>query len=563
MRSQTVLGHPTSRHRILVIAILSFGAALRLVQYFASSSLWVDELFIALNVTRRGWSALLFGPLEYRQVAPIGFLTLEKLATMTLGNTELALRFFPTLFSLVSLVLFWRVSRRFLERGPLLAALSLFAINPVLLWTARNAKQYSGDVMVSLLLVLLALRFREERDDVRAAAVAGIVGGTAILLSQPAVLLAGGLWIILLFQQRRSRQPLLPLAPLGVGWGVGAAVVGITSLVLAPPSTRQFMQEGWDFAFVAMPWQDPLSLPHLLFRFVSYLLGSLIPDSPLEITVSVTLLGLILLGGWRLARRTPAEWALVVSPLLIAILASAAWLLPFSGRVSAYTSPALVIAFSAGLVAIGAWLPSRVRAPVLAIAFCLAAAPALAQMFLMPPFYNREHARPTLEEVRERWQPGDVLYTLHGGRPALRYYGNRLGLPGGLAGKDHGFAPRAYLREVDALRGHPRAWFFFTHAKRCEPETVLSYLDSIGTVIHRIEDRHGNQGKRESAAYLYDLSDADRLARSNAERHPVPKTVRDCERTDVSQEAIIKGRLRGLVSRLLPRRPARKSGDQL
>ncbi|HET6616310.1 MAG TPA: glycosyltransferase family 39 protein, partial [Gemmatimonadota bacterium] len=168
-------------------AIFAVAAGLRLLQYAASNSLWLDELYVALNVTRSGWADLLFEPLAYNQVAPLGFLALEKLATSLLGNGELVLRFFPTFFSLISMILFWRVCTRFLEGGSLLVALGLFAINPVFLWTARNTKQYSGDIMVVLVLLLLALRFREGKNDIRSTIIAGVVGGLGILLSQPAV----------------------------------------------------------------------------------------------------------------------------------------------------------------------------------------------------------------------------------------------------------------------------------------------------------------------------------------------------------------------------------------
>jgi hypothetical protein len=134
----------------------------------------------------------------------------------------------------------------------------------------------------------------------------------------------------------------------------------------------------------------------------------------------------------------------------------------------------------------------------------------------------------------------------------MKFYGERLGLAPWVTLEDHGFAPRAYLEDVNAMRGRPRVWFFFTHAKRCEPETVLSYMDSIGTEIERIEDRDDNRGKREAAAYLYDLSDAGRLARSSADSHPVPSTQRDCERAPVSQAEIIKQKLRALVTRWIP-----------
>jgi hypothetical protein len=58
---------------------------------------------------------------------------------------------------------------------------------------------------------------------------------------------------------------------------------------------------------------------------------------------------------------------------------------------------------------------------------------------------------------------------------------------------------------------------------------IRSYLETIGREVDRIEDPYGNKGKSEAAAYLYDLSDPQRLAQSNAETYPVPKHIsEDC-----------------------------------
>jgi 4-amino-4-deoxy-L-arabinose transferase-like glycosyltransferase len=542
----------SSKQASAVAVILSVGAAIRLVQYLASSSLWIDELFIALNVTRHGWGDLLFESLDYNQVAPIGFLALEKLATSLFGHTEVALRLFPTLFSLASLVLFWRVARRFLEDRPLLVALVLFAINPIVLWTARNAKQYSGDIMVTLLLLLLALRFREGRKDLRSAVVAGIVGGVAILASQPAVLVAGGLVVLLAFDRIRKNVPLRPTIALCSTLAIGAIIVAVTSLLLSPDSTRRFMRAGWKVAFVAPPWRDPYSLPRLMFRYVAYFFGGMIPNTLPEIVLVGSMMGFLIIGAWWLARRRPSASTLLAIPLVVAIFASAAHLLPFSGRVSAYVGPTLIVALSGGIAALQERFSRRMKTVGVAAALCLFAVPALSQLLLIPPIYRREDTRPVLEEVQARWQAGDVLYSLHGGRRAMEFYGEQMGLFPWVAGQDHGFARRAYLREVDSLRGRPRVWFFFTHAKRCEPETVLSYLNVIGTQIERIEDRDDNRGKREAAAYLYDLSDPGHLARSTAASHPVPSSAKDCERAPVSQAEIIKREFREFLSRWIP-----------
>jgi len=72
--------------------------------------------------------ALLFAPLEYAQVAPSGFLLAEKTAVALFGSNEPALRLFPLLCALASLVLFLRVAEHALRGFALPLAVSLFAL---------------------------------------------------------------------------------------------------------------------------------------------------------------------------------------------------------------------------------------------------------------------------------------------------------------------------------------------------------------------------------------------------------------------------------------------------
>ena len=80
---------------------------------------------------------------------------------------------------------------------------------------------------------------------------------------------------------------------------------------------------------------------------------------------------------------------------------------------------------------------------------------------------------------------------------------------------------------------------------------MLTYLDAIGHRTIAIEDPEDNRGKREAAAFLYDLSDPRRLSRSSAETHAVPEKEWACERKPVSQGEIIKRKLGELASRII------------
>ena len=129
-----------------------------------------------------------------------------------------------------------------------------------------------------------------------------------------------------------------------------------------------------------------------------------------------------------------------------------------------------------------------------------------------------------LEELARRWRTGDALFVYFGGRYAAEFYGRRLGLSGWATSGCHREEPREYFREIDHLRGRPRVWFFYTHGAEGyrEPEVIRSYLETIGSERDRIPDPFGSRGQSEAAAYLYDLSDPNRLAAETWQTHRFP-----------------------------------------
>jgi hypothetical protein len=134
-------------------ACLVVGVVLRTVQYLAQVSLWLDELAVAHNVVARGLIRLVTEPLAYQQVAPAGFLALQKGSTTILGAGELGFRFVPWLAAVSALFVFWRLVVRLLPPGPGVIALAVFAASPALTWFGSQAKQYSTDVLAVLLLI--------------------------------------------------------------------------------------------------------------------------------------------------------------------------------------------------------------------------------------------------------------------------------------------------------------------------------------------------------------------------------------------------------------------------
>jgi len=203
----------TVNTRLLVLLVLAAGIVIRLVNYLNDPGLWLSEAQLSLNIIERSYSQLLL-PLDENQVAPILFLWIEKTITLVFGPTELPLRLFPILCSLLSLPLFYFVAGDLLKnKSATLIALFLFATAPIQIRYSAEVKQYISDVFVTLLLLWLYLQYLKgyRKSLVIQLSVAGIL---SIFLSNIAVLVLFSIGIHWLYRsvlQKTFRPELLYL----------------------------------------------------------------------------------------------------------------------------------------------------------------------------------------------------------------------------------------------------------------------------------------------------------------------------------------------------------------
>lgn len=515
--------------RFLILActlfLLALGIGLRSTQFFSRVDMWHDELAIARNVDDRGLVALVSRPLDHLQVAPVGNLAILEVSSGFLGVSEVGLRFGPWILGIAALVLFWRVAMRYAQGVPLLAALTLFAVSPALVWYGSSLKPYGGDVAVSLLLVWLSLRYLERPEDTRRGIIAGALGGAALLLSFPAVPTAAMLGVLLAtaWRRRHPKPPFAPLAGLGIGWMLGAAFAGWAALRLIDPATDAFMREFWDGDFP--PTSQPLaavtwSLAKLFGAFAHSLVffPPQVPVLRFIVTVPVVL---AVLGLAFALRRPTVRPLLLLAPPAAGLTAAFLHMLPFDQRLGLHATWTVLVLAALGLtglqrVTLGRW---RVTTHLLAAVMAL---PLLAIVLLgaRPPYAAGGGLQPrsVLSELAERRRPTDRLYVYTQGRHDMAFYGKRAGIGHWIEGEPHFDDQRGYLKEVDALRSEPRAWFFWVRLDRDEPALIRSYLGTIGWELDRIPDEPPGA----TGAVLYDLSDAERLRRAAADSFPMP-----------------------------------------
>ena len=502
------------------MACLTMGVVLRTVQYGAQASLWLDELALAHTIVVRDLVRLVTEPLAYQQVAPAGFLVLQKIAISALGAGELGFRVVPWLASIAALFVFWRVTMRLLPQGAALLALTLFAGGIAFTSYAGQAKQYSTDVLAVLVLIWAGCVLLRPHARAPLPVAAGCV---ALLVSLPGVLVGAAAGLMLMVRARRTGAPQpRVLLTAGAAWTAAALITVAFAQWTVNADTRAYMETFWVRGFPPPPWQGVDALmwvPGALTQVLGFALFHWLAEEPLFSVATLGFAVATLPGAWWLTRRHGYAAAMVMAPVVVAAIAAGMRVLPLNGRVSLWLGPPLLLLAAAGVAAAVEWLPPRLRLVPNGLGIGAGALAVIAAVIIEPPPFSTQEMRPILEQVAAAAHPTDRIYVYYGARLAVRYYGPGFGLAEWTEGRCHRGAPVNYLHELDVFRGQPRVWVIWTHAlvRYGEPEAIRSYLGAIGLERMRIDVPSGS-----AQALLYDLSDTERLASTTADTHPIP-----------------------------------------
>lgn len=500
-----------------LLLVFTTGVILSSIQFFGHSSMWFDELTCALNVQHHSYYQLMTQSLDYNQVAPVGFLLFEKFATTLFGENDFAFRFFPWIWSLVSLVFFLDVVKHFLK-GPLLVAAFILFATSVSHWLyAGEAKQYSGDISASLFLVWSALQLL--KTEIKRATV-WLIAGLGFLLiisSLPAIVIATFLLSMLLLMLRKikigiSKQYFFIIA---LCWVVACALGALYAKFVISENVQGAMSAYWSRGFAPL---DNVSgylqwTYNTLVRELSFLLTFWTYLSVPQITLIAKVLLLLSIPGILfLVRNYRLTTLMLFCPFIIAIVLATARILPFSDRVAVYATWPFIISGIAGISALQNWLPQLFK-PVVSTALGLVIALSIIFITLFLPSSERppsnaQSSQPVLRELKKQMQPGDILFVYYRARHAVKFYGPREGITDYIVGNDHKDIS-GYLRDIDSLKGNKRVWFFFTQwvPPKPYPDSMKKYMGTvIGKEIGRIPDPDGFKEDLEVAAHLYDLS---------------------------------------------------------
>lgn len=482
------------------------GIILRLRQYFSGRSLWADEASLAFNLANRSFAGLT-QRLDYDQGAPIGFLFIEKLLVVGLGNIDQVMRLFPLFSGILAIYLFYRIADAHIKGG--MFGVLLFSVSWSLIYYSSELKQYSSDVMIGLLLIFLASRCLKENPQARDFLFLGVAGTVVIWISHPSVFILGGIGLAMLVAALTKSHPIPVLWLFGLGsiWLISFGLEYLVSLRYL--ITNDLLYEYWKKAFMPLP---PGGTRIWLSKtYYSMLLTTLGRTDQILVILFPTL---SLIGGVSLLFRERSIAIMLISPFFIALLASTLQKYPLKDRFMLFLVPLALFLITEGLARIYLII-SKWHAGVAGVVYLFPALPLFllsaggAFEYVQQPYIGSD-IKPVLEYVAKHEQKNDVIYVYYTTVPVVDYYAPFYSIDN----KDILFGYRSPLKDValegfynnvETLRGRDRVWFIFARILDCGgcegdmQSYFVNYLNELGIMLDSFHRTDAN-------IYLYDLN---------------------------------------------------------
>lgn len=447
----------------LIVCLLWVGILARGQHLLENRSLWLDEAYLALNITESSYPQLLHHqPIIQEQAkAPLLFSLIVKSLTQVMGSAEWVLRLFPFMAGVGALVLFLFLARRIVDNYTALLALGLMTFCDRLVYYAAELKPYASDVFVTVGLYCLYDRIRRAPDERGRYIMLAVAGLAAIWLSYPGIIVLAAIGAVVFLQAPRDEKPFFFLIACLWLLNVGMVYKFAVSPMLASsyitgsiaehfPPAPVWTAAGW--SWWGRSWLRMFAVP----------LGQPVP-------LAGTLL--LTVGVFSLWRRDRSWCAVLGVPLVLTMTAAAAGKYPFFGRHLLFLTPALFIfiALGTGVVA----RASRKAAWPVAII--------LVGVLIIKPIEDvirastdgREHEnnRSVMQLVTAGYQPGDGLYMNTSAQYMFAYYLDR-------SGRESDFLEPLSVGKTEGLQG-----VLIGKIADDKPEFSYEYL---------VYDRHGN-----------------------------------------------------------------------
>ncbi|WP_185153478.1 glycosyltransferase family 39 protein [Fulvivirga lutimaris] len=476
-------------NQIYLIAILIFGLVIRGRQFLANRSFWLDEAFLANNLKTRGFQQLL-EPLDYKQVAPIGFLWAEKLMANLFGMNEYALRLIPFLASIASIYLLYDLVRVLLTKRWGLVIAFAFILPLTLTYFSSELKQYMTDLFVALLLFWFFFRFVYRNQSFWPIIGLGLIGAISIWFSNitPIILLSLGfaLWVPTL--SKFNLRKVLVIVTSNLFW-----------LISFYPYYMNFIKNNPHRDGMVRYWRNSF-LPHQpseAYEWLKTTFEEIFRTITNFTDVKYLALWLFLLGVFSVfIRKSKWHFIYLFLPFLIHLVLSYFQMYPFGGRLVLYSIPLIILFEFMGIEFIASFFKQKKAASII-----------LSIFLLYPIFFEttdyfanpmmREDIKPVLEYVKNNKQPDDIVYIYFGGHAAFKFYKEKYftDMDHCIVGVPANVNYDKFLKQFDELEN--RIWIVFSHMyppqgieyinEKIPTYQQLDYFEAEGAKVYLVD----------------------------------------------------------------------------
>ena len=462
---------------VLLKAIICFGVIAAFINFIHNRSLWFDESLLALNIVDKSYYELL-KPLSYNQVAPIGFLFIEKFIAGLLRYHDWSLRILPFISYLASMPLLYLLNKKLHGSKEIaLIAVALFSINSNIIYYSFEVKQYSTDVFTAILMVYIGLKILEGVDK-KDLFIYSIVGVLAIFLSNIAIVLilinaVAILYKRVLIRNEKDYKSIIPV----LCW-IATFVVYFYLFIYHHPSKRTMLRY-WTQkdAFLPLNIFDT-HFYQFLFQKIKMIFTTIIINNGIGWLYFV----FFVLGLFAIAKKRLYAYFLMM-PVLLHLLLSGIKLYPFHTRLILYLIPFFVTGIAIGLHSLYKYfLLQNKRWSIVAIVPLLISICSLGGAI---PF-EKEEVKQCMDYIQQDKENYETIYLYCSSIPVFKFYLKKY--PGIINNKQlvygdwHRENWNEHLNELAKIKGD--AWLIFSEVYmsngKSEADFIVNMLKSKG-----------------------------------------------------------------------------------
>ena len=318
---------------VLLCLTILLGIFLRTKLFLAKGVFEDDECRLALSLLEIHHFKDFFLPLSDAQSAPPFFTLLSFGITKIFGYQELALKTIPYLAGLGSIFLFYKLCKNYLQnRWVMLFGCFIFSINETLISFATTFKQYSTDILVSLLCLLILPKLKLERLSKKQLFLLITALALLPLFSIPSVFFIGTFFILNIYKNIKNKISLKRILACIIPFCVVLGLFYYFDLRQSSINMNAVFPEYWSDGFWDFSLKELIRLLVLNFKFYFY---------PNSLTLATIIL--FFAGIWAYVKKQSIQGFFLICMFIFVLAAALIKIYPFANRVGLYFLPVVLL----------------------------------------------------------------------------------------------------------------------------------------------------------------------------------------------------------------------------